>query len=145
MDKLLFRSLGGVIFFLVVGLAAAQTRSPQTPAKQLQALFDTEWEYDLQQSPTRASSLGDRRWNDRWPDRSLEAIRKRHEHDIGVLARLAKIDRARLPAADQLNYDLFKKDYEADIQQYKFQWYLAPLNQRGGIQTENELADSLRF
>ena len=127
------------------GAAGAQTRAPQTPAKQLQALFDAEWEYDLQQSPTRASSLGDRRWNDRWPDLSLDAIRKRHEHHTGVLAQLAKIDRARLPAADQLNYDLFKKDYERDIEQYKFQWYLAPLDQRGGIQTQNELADSLRF
>ena len=147
MHKAPFRLLAAAVatVVLISGLAGAQTRAPQTPAKQLQALFDAEWEYDLRQSPTRASSLGDRRWNDRWPDLGLDTIRKRHEHDIGVLARLARIDRARLSAADQLNYDLFKKDYEADVQQYKFQWYLAPLNQRGGIQTQNELADSLRF
>jgi len=44
-----------------------------------------------------------------------------------------------------LNHDLFKRDYETNAEEYKFRWYLIPLNQRGGIQTENELADALRF
>ncbi len=34
-------------------------------AKALNELFAAEWEYQLQQNPTQASSLGDRRWNDR--------------------------------------------------------------------------------
>ncbi|MFH4209892.1 DUF885 family protein, partial [Acinetobacter baumannii] len=46
---------------------------------------------------------------------------------------------------DQLNYDLFKREYETDVEGFKYQWYLIPLNQRGGIQTADELADSLRF
>ncbi len=128
--------------FLLTPAAFAQDAAT---TKTLHDLFAQEWEYDLQQSPTRASSLGDRRWNDRWGDRSLAAIKSRHEHDLDVLQRLAKIDRAKLSAADQLNYDLFKKEYETDIEEYKYRWYLAPLNQRGGIQSQNELADSLRF
>ena len=113
--------------------------------KSLSDLFAREWQYDLQESPTRASQLGDRRWNDRWPDRSLAAIKRRHEHDVEVLKELARIDRSKLSTADQLNYDLFKKDYETEIEEHQYRWYLAPLNQRGGIQTQNELADSLRF
>jgi uncharacterized protein (DUF885 family) len=123
----------------------AQTRASQTPAKQLHALFAAEWEYGLEQNPTGASQLGDRRWNDRWPDRSLEAIEKRHQHDLGLRQRLATINRARLSPADQLNYDLFKKDLDADIEEYKFRWYLVPLNQREGIQAADDLAASLRF
>jgi uncharacterized protein (DUF885 family) len=113
--------------------------------KALHDLFAREWEYQMERSPTRASQLGDRRWNDRWPDVSLESIRKDHDHDRATLQQLAKIDRSKLSPQDQLNYDLFKKNYETSVEQYKFHWHLAPLNQRGGIQSENELADSLRF
>ena len=81
-----------------------------------------------------ASQLGDRRWNDRWPDVSLAAHARRHEHDKDALARLRAINRAELSAADQLNYDLFLKERETDIEEYGYRWYLVPLNQRGGIQ-----------
>ena len=66
--------------------------------------------YAMEQNPTWASSLGDRRWNDRWPDMSLEAIGKREDARATRSQRLGKIDRAKLSPADQLNYDLFKKD-----------------------------------
>ena len=134
-----------VITFSVFILAATAIAQDASTTKALHDLFASEWEYGLQQSPARASQLGDRRWNDRWGDRSLAAIKARHEHDLDVLQRLVKIDRSKLSAADQLNYDLFKKDYETGIEEYKYRWYLAPLNQRGGIQTQNELSDSLRF
>ncbi len=113
--------------------------------KTLNAFFEAEWNYTLEQNPTMASSLGDRRWNDRWPDRSLDAIRKREEHATDALARLARIDRAQLSPADQLNYDLFKKDLETEIEGAKFRTYLMPINQRGGVQTQDELGDRLRF
>ena len=130
---------------LVVVLAFHSAAFAQDPGKALHDLFNREWQYQLQQSPTRASSMGDRRWNDRWTDLSMDAIKKRHEHRVGVLAELMRIDRSKLSRSDQLNYDLFKRDYETDIEEFKFQGYLIPLNQRGGIQSQNELADSLRF
>ena len=99
----------------------------------------------MEQNPIQASSLGDRRWNDRWGDRSLEAIRKREEHAVDALARLTKINRAQLSTADQLSYDLFKKDLETEIEGAKFRTYLLPINQRGGPQTLDELGDRLRF
>jgi uncharacterized protein (DUF885 family) len=124
---------------------AAAFAQDATTTKALHDLFAREWQYDLERSPTRASQLGDRRWNDRWPDRSLPAIKRRYDHDVELLKELGRIDRSKLSAADQLNYDLFKKDYETGIEEYQYRWYLVPLNQRGGIQTQNELADSLRF
>jgi len=113
--------------------------------KVLHDLFTREWDYDLRESPTRASQMGDRRWNDRWTDMSLAAIQRRHNHDRQVLAELEKIDRAKLSRSEQLNYDLFRKSTELAIEEFKYRWHLVPLNQRGGIQTQNELADSLRF
>ncbi len=134
-------SIALVLFFS--SFAAAQ--QPSDAAKALHDLFAAEWDYRMEQNPTWASLLGDRRWNDRWEDLSLEAIQRRYEHSKEVLARLAKIDRSQLSPQDQLNYDLFKREYETDVEGFKYQWYLIPLNQRGGIQTADELADSLRF
>lgn len=124
--------------------AVAETKENET-SKALNAFFEAEWNYEMEQSPARASSMGDRRWNDRWGDQSLEAIRKREEHAKQALVALGKFDRAKLPPADQLNYDLFKKDLETDIEGSKFRTYLMPINQRGGLQTLDELGDRLRF
>jgi len=99
----------------------------------------------MAQHPTWASTLGDRRWNDRWGDLSFEAIAKRDDHDIETLAKLKEIDRGALSTADQLNYDLFKKNYENEVESFQFRWHLLPLSQLEGVHTVNRLADALRF
>ena len=139
------RSIRSVIVVSLVILLGSAAFAQGSATKALHDLFDREWDYQLEQNPTRASSLGDRRWNDRWPDVSLKAFEKAHAHDLFVMSELVKIDRGQLSPADQLNYDLFRKGYESSVEEFRFQWFLIPLNQRGGIQTENELSDSLRF
>ena len=119
--------------------------APADATKALHALFDQEWDYTMEQNPTWASSLGDRRWNDRWEDASLEANAKNEAHARATLEALLKIDRANLSPADQLNYDLFRKDAETDIAGFKFRMHLLPINQRGGVQTADELGERLRF
>jgi uncharacterized protein (DUF885 family) len=118
---------------------------PSAAGAALHRLFDAEWDYRMEQNPVRASTLGDRRWNDRWTDESLDAIEKRHQHNVSVLAKLKQIDRGQLSPADQLNYDLFETNYKTSIEGFKFHDYLMPVSQMGGIQTENEIADALRF
>ncbi len=57
------------LLLLVAAAAVALARNqPQDETATLHRLFDQEWLYDLEQDPVRASLLGDRRWNDRWPD-----------------------------------------------------------------------------
>lgn len=124
-------------------VAQADERNPV--ARRLHELFEREWEYSLRENPLRASSLGDRRYNDRWPDVSLEAIERRHQHRQQVLRELAAIPFNALSEADQLNYTLFRKRYEQEVEEHPFRWYLLPLNQRGGIQTAHEVADQIRF
>ncbi len=125
--------------------ASAQSGRTNQTTRALKDLFAAEWDYTMQQNPTWASRLGDRRWNDRWEDASLQAIQRRHARALAVLDKLRKIDRRKLHPPDQLNYDLFKKEYEISLEENQFRWYLVPLNQREGIQTADELADALRF
>ena len=136
--------VSALITILPFPIFAAEPKETEA-GKALNAYFEAEWEYEMEQSPVRASFMGDRRWNDRWGDSSLEAIRKREAHAVDALARLKKFDRAKLSPVDQVNYDLFQKDLETDIEGAKFRTYLMPITQRGGLQTLDELGDRLRF
>ena len=117
----------------------------EDPGDRLHALFAAEWQWTLKTQPTFASYLGDKRYNHLWPDLSLKAIERRHQHRVDVLKKLNTIPYDKLSAADKVNYRLFKLDYENSVEEHRYQWYLVPLNQRSGIQTANSLADSLRF
>jgi hypothetical protein len=71
----------------------AQDKNGRSDAeKALNDFFESEWDYEMEQNPIHASFLGDRRWNDRWGDRSLEAYRKREEHAPDALTRLLVVD-----------------------------------------------------
>src|SRR6185436_11052995 len=130
---------------LMLCAAASAQDSSLTASQRLHELFSSEWDYSMEQFPTWASNLGDRRWNDRWTDASLEAIFKRHEHNVSTLAKLTNIDRAALSPTDQLNFDLFRKNYENYNEDFQYRWYLLPLNQLGGVHTVNQLTETLRF
>ena len=142
----IFMSVMLLIFTTLTSLEAQTAKKTGNVAgKKLHDFFAAEWDYTMQQNPTFASTLGDRRFNDKWEDDSLAAYNARQEHAKQALQRLQQINRAQLNAQDQLSYDLFKDKVEKAIEGFQFKDYLAPMDQRGGIQTLNQLADQLRF
>ena len=143
--RLVLTLLAATLFMQAPPAAAQRRANTGNPAAALGRLFDEEWEWTMREFPTFASNLGDRRYNDRLTDVSLAAAARRDEHRRQTLARLAKIDRARLAPADQLNYDLFRKDLENDVEEHRLHLDLMPVTQRGGIQSSDELAELLRF
>lgn len=130
---------------LVLAVMAISPMQVPTAADRLEAIINAEWERSMQENPTWASSLGDRRFNTKWPDMSLTAIARSHQQDLQVLQQLAEIDIEQLSAPDRINLRLFRRKYELQTEAYQYRWHLVPLNQRGGIQDEGSLADSLRF
>ena len=133
------------VFLLFAFGISGKALPQQEGSKALHDLFAAAWDRDMQDYPEGASEMGDRRWNDRWTDLSLNAYAQRDRHNQEVLAQLAKINRSTLNKTDQLNYDLFQKRYQDRVEQYKFHWFLMSFNQREGPQTSDELGDSLRF
>ncbi len=114
-------------------------------SKALHDFLAREWDYTLEQNPTWASDLGDHRFDDQWQDLTPRAIAAREEHDRIALASLPMVvDRASLPPADQLNYDLFLRNVQTSVEGQLYRFYLAPLNQRGGVQSADEILESLR-
>ncbi len=133
-----------IVFIFAIGFTNVISQTDRSnnnrATEQLYAIFDSEWERVLADNPTFASSQGDRRYNDKWRDNSLASIEKRHRDKIQTLAIIKRIDRSQLSVSDQLNFDLFVKSYEDDVESHRFKSYLLPINQRGGIQTEQQTA-----
>ncbi|GAB4140078.1 MAG: DUF885 domain-containing protein [Planctomycetaceae bacterium] len=132
-------------FAMALLLHTQITFADNPTAKKLHALFDSEWQWELKQSPTFATYLGDKRYNDKWPDRSLAAIERRHQHRLKVLEQLKAIDQTQLFDEDRVNFKLFERKYKTAVEEHQYRWYLLPLNQRGGIQDANSTADLIRF
>ncbi|MHA3772299.1 DUF885 domain-containing protein [Verrucomicrobiota bacterium sgz303538] len=126
-------------------LVALSSGALADETQKLRALLDAEWEYTMEESPTYASELGDRRWNDKWSDGSVAARERRAQHNRELLTRLDAIDRAALPPDEQVNLDLAKYEAKLAIEEHASRLWTLPLNQMGGVQTADDLADSLRF
>ncbi|MGO8968434.1 MAG: DUF885 family protein [Myxococcaceae bacterium] len=134
--------------------AAAQSEPPR-PSAPLATLIAEDWEWHLSRSPTYASVIGDRRWNDRWDDLSIGALAVEHRHDVAFLEKLDKLTRGKLSTEDALNADLLRRQHEAWIEGDALGTYLLPFSHLGylpegvkqfrGLQNAGQLAEQLRF
>ena len=115
------------------------------PGEDFATLLTEAWEWQLTEYPVFASRLGDRRRNDQWQDLSLAAFTRRHEDQQAFLRRLRAIDSAALTADDQLNYDLFRRELENSIDAHQYKNYLMPMSQRGGVQSLESTAETVRL
>jgi uncharacterized protein (DUF885 family) len=79
------------------------------------ALFERDWQWRLEQYPEYATSLGERRYNDRLSDPSLAAARARREHARSMLEDARAIERAGLSAQERLSLDLFVSEQERQL------------------------------
>ncbi len=108
-------------------------------------LLDEHWEWTLSNNPTLASSIGDRRFNDQWQDQSIAAHERRHAERREFLRRAYAIERSALSDADQLNYELFRRQLQDEIDLHRFRGYLMPFSHQGGIQNLENTTNQLRL
>ncbi|MBU3672716.1 MAG: DUF885 domain-containing protein [Sinobacteraceae bacterium] len=130
---------------LALGAPSHAAAAGAGAAERLHALFKDSWQKELAADPLAANYLGDNRYNDRWPDLSAAGIASRQQHDRDTLAALRAIARDELESADQLNYDLFAREYEQRIATAPFKPWLYQINHQGGIQTLSEVTELLSF
>ncbi len=115
--------------------AALAAKSGDDTAR-LHELFKLDWDYTMRESPEFATEVGYAGLNDRWTDQSLEAIARRHAELDAPLKVIDAIDRARLNPADQLNYDLFRRNHRDAIEGRRFKGEYMPLTQLNGVQQD---------
>ncbi len=115
---------------------AAAQQSSQPDSVRLHQLFRQNWEYTMREYPEFATSVGYPGQNARWTDYALEAIARRKRELNDPLNALGTIDRAKLTPADQLNYDLFRRNLTDAIAESRFPGELMPLTQLDGVQQD---------
>ncbi len=140
-----------IFVFLALSLSSLLAQSAETPfeqncaqlagrlgndAERLHDLFKLDWEHAMIEDPEFATAVGYPGQNDRWADESLEAIDRRKRELAAPMKVIESIDRSKLNAADQLNYDLFRKNHEEALEGSRFKQEYLPINQMGGVQQE---------
>ena len=111
-------------------LARSKAKDPQ----KLHRLFDLAWQYDNAEHPELATSRGVAGYNNRWTDESLEAIERRKHETVSLGQALSAIDRRKVDAQDQVNYDLFRRDVDDDLAAQRFPRELLAITQLAGPQ-----------
>jgi len=114
--------------------------------QQLRDLIAEHWEYTMRTNPEYASVLGDKRYNDRWSDNSEKAIHDDLAWRQEFLSRLEAVDVTGFPEQERLNEVLLARDLKLALEGAKFEDWLMPVNQFGGMHTgPAELVTSLSF
>ncbi|HTJ25919.1 MAG TPA: DUF885 domain-containing protein [Candidatus Limnocylindria bacterium] len=112
---------------------------------ELDALLAEDWRDYHRRHPEAASYDGDREGDERWDDPSLAAAADEAAHQRAVLARLGKLDRARLSETGRTNLDLYTERLRDALRGHELGTELFALNQRGGVQTDVAIVDALPF
>jgi len=140
------------LLLVVVWLPLAVQANEPGPAadgmnegERFQQFLADDWKRVMEDNPEFATFLGVPGYNDRWSDQSWEGIERRRENTKAALVKLESFDRAQLSTADQLNYDLYRRNLtqslEGDLYPRQpdgepgFGGDLMPINQLGGIHT----------
>ena len=124
---------------------------PNDTATKFRLFLAQDWERWMEDYPEMATSVGYPGQNRKWSDFSPAGIAAREKHLQESLDTLKKMDRAALPASEQLNYDLYQDLLETTIEGLKYgddpmpfrgvipgnRWI--PINQMGGIQDAADL------
>jgi len=89
--------------------SAAKAQTPAPPSAPLAALFEAYWEEQATLYPLAATAQGDNRYNDQLPNDQTQAFRRQQRAFFQrYLTALQRFDRATLPAADRLSYDVLE-------------------------------------
>jgi len=127
------------LFLLAIALltlsvvAAASSADLDARRKALNDLLHEQWEYNLRTSPTFASFLGDKRYNDKLDDFSQKAIDDDLEHTRQFLARFEAVDTSGFPEQETLNKQLMVRDLKMNLEGARFTPWEMPVTQQNGL------------
>ncbi len=105
------KTIGTLSVILLVGVSAA----PGQTNEALKAVADRYWDAQMAASPTRATAIGDYRYNDRLDDLSSTAEKEWAATLKSLLGDLRKVSAAELSAEDRLSFELLERSIRDDM------------------------------
>ncbi len=123
----------------IVFPALAATPAPPAAApesERLHRLLDLAWEEKLRQNPEFATYIGFPGENDRWPDSSASGLEAKRARTRAQLTELLAIDRNRLPADEQVDFELYRRRLAGQIEGFGYPDDLLVISRYGGIQQD---------
>ena len=156
MRRSLGTALAGSMFFLFAVSPMPHAQMPGIPAsapasladrqKALNSLFNDYWQEYLKRNPEFASSIGDKRYNDKISDYSVAAINDWLSRERDYTLRLAAIDPTGFTDQEKVSQELMMRDLEQDEDAATFKEWEMPVNQMDGIYaTYPQLVTQLSF
>jgi len=115
---------------------AALASAPTGDAERLHQLLKLDWEHSMIENPEFATEVGYPGQNDRWSDRSLETLARQKRELQAPLNVIRSINRGPLTTADQLSYDLFRKNKEQAVAGTRFPAEDLQITQLNGVQQD---------
>jgi uncharacterized protein (DUF885 family) len=104
--------------------------------KALNELFHEYWDANLANAPELASTIGDKRFNDKIADVSVKAVNDWLAAEQNFLMRLAAIDTTGMTEEEKTSRDLLLRDLTTDQEAAEFKEWEMPVNQMNGIYSE---------
>ena len=111
----------------------AKNLNKNAELNRLRKLFADEWDFRLRENPMFATYFGDHRFDDKLGSVSEADELRRFGEDKKFLERAKKIRRSALTGEDRLNYDIFLRMKEDDVESYRYRDYLMPVSKAGGF------------
>ncbi len=125
MTKNTFILLSGIFLFS----CNSKTNTVDTSAA-INNMFDNYWEERMQLYPIEATTNGDNRYNDQWPnDISMAYIEKLKNFYTRYADSINNYDREKLNDNDKISYDIFKREMQVQLDGFNFDGQLMPINQ----------------
>jgi uncharacterized protein (DUF885 family) len=113
-------------------VAAVVAAGADEPSR-LHDLFKREWETRLKEDPLEATSVGRHEYDALLPSATFADLQRENGEAKAFLGELAGIDRTRLSAIDQVNYDIFKRQLDNEIADFELGGYQMPFNADSGF------------
>jgi len=122
------------LFVLLLGSSCNQLHSTTTgnADARLQKLFNDYWQLKLEESPSRATYLGDHRYDDRLEDFSDSARIIGINRRKAMLTQLDRVDLAHATPANQLSAAILRRELSDDIESAELPARFMPISQQNG-------------
>src|SRR3974390_2134112 len=123
-----------LVTLLALGAATAAPAPGPAPAPALATLVESYWQERLALHPLQATFVGEHRYDAELPnDLSTAHLALQYALEKRYLGKLAAIDEHALAGQDLLTYTVFRRDRVLELEGFRYQSELLPVNQFGGV------------